>query len=832
MRDASIDRLARIISDKPKYNPDKQRSQSSKVPHELHVGMAEGWFSLIMLAIVIYSTVWCVQAAGWVDYLNILTITTGLGLIAGVVAAKQTRLPRLAVHLIALSFGLLLSFWQTTGAYYQGHAGDFTASIQRWLATAFTGGTGNDNAIFLFFILSLGFILAYVSAWLVYRTRNPWLAILANAVVLLINLSSVDPGYIFFLVIFLMASLLLLLRFNLYESIRRWRKQGLRYPDDIGWDVMQAGAIISVCILIFSWVLPGTYTNDAAAQIWNSSSNPWQQAENTWNRIISLDGGVNPSNHGNFRDSLALGGNPNLNHDIVMTVQSTDGSVYFETLSYDTYDAHKSSWSNGPTETVPWKANDAYPLDAITQVHALTQKITIVSSLSEQYPYVPGAADIESYNANATVMRSKSSGSVVSWLNKNGNLGAGAHYTITSYLSSADVPTLRGVPMPANAPAPPPPEYDGQPDPDVYSTSIVNAYTQLPSGLDPRILVKAKQIVSDAHATTMYDKVVALESYFRNNYSYSTNIQLPSGEEGASWFLFDNNSHKGFCNYFSTSMTVLARSLGIPTRVVAGYTNGEYDAKTHQRVVRGTDAHSWVQVYFAGYGWVNFEPSASFANFTRPLPNQFGKGSANGGSGGAGSGGAVIPQGGRGRTGRSAADDSSGANSNTSTAQAQGKLHQQVFMTAGGVVLLLLFLLLLFMLWWRRLFRQYSLSSQLYGRLCLLANWAGIQLRPSQTPYEYVQGVAAYTPQDALVLERLGDIYVRDKWANPESSEHPLRSGEIDELPSLWRRVQPHLFLYVLRHPSFLRWVPQRIGAFVVKLWRRRRMRKMLNEEL
>ncbi len=831
MRDASVERLAKIISDQPKYNPDYKESRSSNARREIHIGLAEGWFSLILLAIVIYSTVWSVQAAGWVDHLNILTLTTGLGLVIGVVAAKQKYVPHLVMHLATLGFGLLLSFWQTTGAFYQGSGNALIVAIQHWLSTAFTGGAGNDDSIFLFFILLLGFVLAYTSAWLVYCTRNPWLMIVANAVVLLINLSSVDPGYIIFLIVFLMASLLLLLRFNLYESVRRWRKQGLRYPDDIGWDVMQAGAIISACILIFSWMLPGTYTNDTAAQIWNSSSNPWQQTENTWNRIISLNGGVNPSNHGNFRDSLALGGNPNLNHDTVFTVQTTDGSVYFETLSYDTYDKQKSSWSNGPTETMPWKANDPYPPDATVAVHALAQKITIVSPLSEQYPYILGAPDIASYNTGANVMRSKSSGSVIAWVGKNGNLGTGTHYTITSYVSSADIPTLRSVPLPANSPQYPP-DYDGPANPNVYTQSIVDTYTKLPSGLDSRILAKTRQIIADAHATSMYDKVVALESFFRDNYSYSTNIQLPSGQEGVSWFLFENTDHQGFCTYFATSMTVMARLLGIPARVVSGYTNGTYDAKTHQRVIHGTDAHSWTQVYFAGYGWINFEPSASFATFTRPFPNQFGTSSASGGTSAFSGGGSVISTAGRGRVQHGNPADSSSAGSTSSSAQAQIQVRQQVGTAVGSIVLLILFGSLLFMLWWRRLFRRYSLSAQFYGRLCLLANWAGIQLRPSQTPYEYIHGVAASAPQNALILERLGDIYVRDKWADPESAEHPLRSGEIDELPSLWRRIQPRLFFHVLRHPSFLQWLPQRIGAFLVRLRKRRRARKMFEEEL
>jgi len=830
----SMNRLAKIISDKPKHNPDYKGSRSSNPQREIHIGVAEGWFSLILLAIVVYSTIWCVQASGWVDHLNILTLTTALGLIIGVVAAKQKRVPPLVVHGATLVFCLLLSFWQTAGAFYRGNAGALIVAIQRWLATAFVGGTGNDDAIFLFFIVSLGFVLAYTSAWLVYRTRNPWLMIIANAVVLLINLSSVDSGYIIFLIMFLMASLLLLLRFNLYESVRRWRKQGLRYPDDIGWDVMQAGAIISVGILIFSWLLPGAYKNDTAAQIWNSSSNPWQQAENTWNRIISLNGGSNPSNHGNFRDSLALGGNPNLNHDTVLTftVQGPNANdpVYLETLSYDTYIKSKSTWSNGSTDTVPLKANEVYTTDGSTAIHTITEKVTIVSPLNEQYAYIPGASDITSYNAPANVMKSKANDSVVAWVGQNGNFGAGAHYTVTSTVSSADVQTLRSVPTPANAPSAAPSQYDATLDPNVYNTDIVSTYTGMPGGLDPRILQKAKQVVADAHATTMYDKTVALETFFRNNYSYSTNIQRPLDQEAVSWFLFGNSDHKGFCNYFSTSTVVMARELGIPARVVAGYTNGTYDQKTHQYVVHGTDAHSWVQVYFASYGWVNFEPSASFASFARPLPNQFSASGKNGGTSGNNGGVPVVPPGLRGKAQHGSLDDPSSASSSTSTTQVQ--LRQQIGTAAGSVVLLLLFGVLLFALWWRRLFRRYSPSAQFYGRLCLLANWAGIQLRPSQTPYEYIQGVTAFAPQDALTIERLSDIYVRDKWADPESFEHPVRSGEIDELPSLWRRVQPHLFLHVLRHPSFLRRIPQRIGVFIAATRRRRRVRKAFEEEL
>ena len=824
MRDAAIDRLAKILAEKQTEEERPGGARPHK-PVEIHFGLAEGWFSLVLLAIVVYSTIWCVQVAGWVDHLSILTVTTAFGLIIGVFTAKQSRLSLLWTHIAAVSFGLILAIWQTAGAYYQGSVPALFVAIQHWFVLMVAGGSGEDDSLFLLFIIALGYLLAYASAWLLYRARNPWMVIIANAVVLLINLSNVDAGFIIFLVVFLIASLLLLLRFNLYESVKRWRKQGLRYPDDIGWDIMQAGAVISVSILVFSWILPGTYVNDTAAQIWNISSNPWVQAQNVWDRMVSLSSGANAPNHGNFRGSLALGGNPNLNHDIVMTVKTSDNSTYYETLSYETYDSDNSSWSDGPTDKLTWKSGDTYPT-ATAMLNAVRQDITIVNPPGEQYPYLLGAPDIAAANVSASVEKSRKTGEVVDWLDQN-PLTAGTHYVVVSYISTADIKTLQTVPMPKNAPTFPS-DYDGPTPPTVFDQSILNTYLQLPGDLDPHIAQLAKQ--QTASSTTMYDKVVALETYLRNNYTYDTNINLPPDQEGVSWFLF--RSHRGFCNYFASSMVVMARSLGIPARVVAGYTNGTLDPKTHQRVIRGTDAHAWVQVYFAGYGWVNFEPSASFDTFSRPLPSTTGNTGIGGATTGSNAGSLITPSvKGRIQQGSEASSTSS-TQTRLTAAQQQAQVRQQIGVTTGSVIVLILCAILLFMLWWRRLFRKYSLSAQFYGRICTLASWAGIPLKPSQTPYEYIQGITVSDRQDALVLERLGDIYVRDIWADPKSVEHPRRSGEITELPALWRRIQPHLFLYVLRHPSFLRTIPRRIGTFFGTIRRRRHERKVMNEDL
>lgn len=806
MQDATVERLAKIIAEPRQDNdPGKNRHTQQQARSILaHLRLAEGWFSFFLLALVVYSTIWCVQAVGWVDHIGLLTPITALGLVVGIIAAKQQRIPRVLTHILAVVLSLLFAFWQTSGADWAGQAGAFLNSMRTWFSLALAGGTNSDDSIFLFFILALGFLLAYTSAWLVYRTRSPWLMLLANAVVLLINLSNIDAGYVVFLVIFLVAALLLLLRFNLFEASIRWKRQGLRCSDDLGWEFMQAGALISLAILVFSWLLPWGYTNTAASQIWSADNNPWVQAQNLWNRVLSVSGGNIPQNHGNFTNQLTLGGSPNLTNTPVFHVKSTDGTQYLMYSSYDQYDGVRN-WINGPLVLTPFKANTV-SYDESLDLKAVTQTVQVVNAPGEQYAYIFGASQIASTNQAPQLVSNKADGQVVAWLRSNGKLTAGNVYTVTSYVSEADVQTLRSVPMPGTAPALPP-SFDGPLPPTYFDPNVLATYIKLPQGLNPDIKRLARQIT--ANATTMYDKVSALESYLRSNYIYDANIVAPPpGVEPASWFLFQ--SKRGFCNYFSSAMTLMARELGIPARVAVGYTNGKYNPKTAQWDINGTDAHSWTQVYFAGYGWINFEPSATFSSFARPIKSS-GTSSSSISPSGSTIGRTKIPGGNL--------PQETGPEDNGLGTSHNGADANQIRLEVGIVLLVLVAFilagLLYFSLWWRRLFRGLSLPAQVYGRVGILAGWAGIAGKRSQTPREYMLALSAAAPDDAVTFERLGDIYSRERWADPNSSDHPRQTGEVNEMPSLWNSIRPHLVAYVLRHPYFLRQVPGKLGALL-----------------
>jgi len=146
VRDAAVERLSNIISDKRPDGMGKGKNVQPRRPiFRVHISLDEGWFSLFLLATVVYSTIWSVQAANWVDHLSVLTLTTLLGLVAGVVAAKQKRLPRLAVHLVAALLALLLAFWQTAAAFDSGNVGGLVNGMHQWFVSVMAGGTGEDD---------------------------------------------------------------------------------------------------------------------------------------------------------------------------------------------------------------------------------------------------------------------------------------------------------------------------------------------------------------------------------------------------------------------------------------------------------------------------------------------------------------------------------------------------------------------------------------------------------------------------------------------------------------------------------------------------------------
>jgi protein-glutamine gamma-glutamyltransferase len=139
----------------------------------------------------------------------------------------------------------------------------------------------------------------------------------------------------------------------------------------------------------------------------------------------------------------------------------------------------------------------------------------------------------------------------------------------------------------------------------VISDAVTPEDTELPASVPSRVRALAHRITRNAPTAEV--KVAAIERYLHAHEVYRLDSAVPAaGTDAVDQFLFV--SHEGFCEHFASAEIVLLRAVGVPARLVTGFTNGE-DHGT-RRVFRGTDAHAWVQVGVGGQRWVFSDPTA------------------------------------------------------------------------------------------------------------------------------------------------------------------------------------------------------------------------------
>lgn len=151
------------------------------------------------------------------------------------------------------------------------------------------------------------------------------------------------------------------------------------------------------------------------------------------------------------------------------------------------------------------------------------------------------------------------------------------------------------------------------PSPDVLRlagrgfTPSSTHYLQLPD-IDPRIRALADSLTEGLD--NRYDRVVAIRDYLKS-FQYTRDLPASARETSLEYFLFERQA--GHCEYFSTAMVVMLRTLGIQARNVNGFLGGQWSQFGEYLVVTQNEAHSWVEVWFPGYGWVTFDPTPAGA---------------------------------------------------------------------------------------------------------------------------------------------------------------------------------------------------------------------------
>jgi transglutaminase-like putative cysteine protease len=725
----------------------------------------DGWLTIALVALMVYVTVFSIQSVTppWAPGLGILATVTSVGLLLAYISVQQGRLPGLLVHTLALSLGIVFAFLQTSDAVLDGDRRALFVHIGLWLQHALLGnGQSDDNTIFLLFLAILTMLLAYISLWLVVRTRRPWLAVLANGVVLLINLNWSTPDHYFYLALFLLMALLMLVRFTLAENMRRWRAKGLRFSPDLSWDVMQTGAIFAVLVLLVSYNLPVGAANPAIVNALTSPNSPVTGLES---RLQQLFGGVTGNGTGPgvsfFSQSLRLVGTVHLPDQEILhyTVPSNldDPGQYLVTETFDTYDG-SSLWTQSLAQQTPYQPNQVEPapsgFESIDHYNLTFDRVPIGG---ETYLFAPGVVPA-SFSVKVNALVSENAGVPTSW-QATQPLVAGASYNAEGYISTATVAQLQKVPYPSQGGS------------TLYPSPMLDEYLPANSGYIAKAVSDTATLWTKG-ATNMYDAATQIEAHLRT-FTYSTTNPNPPGDQDAvSYFL---QTKKGFCTYFASAMALMGRALHMPTRVVSGFTSGQFDDKSRTFVVKGTAAHTWTQIYFGQYGWINFEPTQTFAQFFRPT-------SGIGGPTPSATTGPVVTPTPNQHFQHQNGDN--GPNGTSNTTNPAGTAIIDVGLALAAAAFLVLLLTAIFLVWWRLLYRKLTPAAATLARLTRLGAWAGAPPRRQNTPDEYVERLSTLVPSQRDALTEVVDVYDRERWgggAPPGSSR---------TLPTLYRRLR------------------------------------------
>jgi transglutaminase-like putative cysteine protease len=276
----------------------------------------------------------------------------------------------------------------------------------------------------------------------------------------------------------------------------------------------------------------------------------------------------------------------------------------------------------------------------------------------------------------------------------------------------------------------------------------VTSYLQLPAEVPDRLRRESRRII--AEATNPYDAAINIQQYLRT-FTYSTKVPVPpAGRDWVSFLVFE--SKEGYCDYFATGMTVMLRAVGIPARVASGYVTGDWDASTQSYVATEHHAHSWTEVYFPGYGWITFEPSANRPAPVRPevsLSTSFFDQDVIASS--IESDFDDFPY----------EDEDFGSSGFVPLPSVQtGPNHTLVGVGAGAAGMLLLGSVLGALFFWVRGIRRLPLVARPYAQLVRLATWCGVGPRPSQTPYEYGRELERVVPRAADRIQTITRAYV------------------------------------------------------------------------
>ncbi len=321
-----------------------------------------------------------------------------------------------------------------------------------------------------------------------------------------------------------------------------------------------------------------------------------------------------------------------------------------------------------------------------------------------------------------------------------------------------------------------------------YAPFIRENYLDVP----PEISQRVRDLSSDltSQYDNPYDKALAIQNYLRNVITYNDQIEAPPNSvEPIDYFLFE--TREGYCNYYASSFAMMLRTQGIPTRLSRGFASGEFFEEDSLYRVRARDAHTWPEVYFSEYGWIQFEPTVIIEPVERPL----GEGEA-------------FPDPAPFSAEPNLPNDDlfeqnnldelndlfGGGEEPAGAAEEPSLFENPNVVRAAGASLVLAIAAGLIMMAGRMNKRVERTLDGSYGRLETWGRWLKLPLAASQTPNERVSLFRNEVPEGADSVESLVGAFVQKQFGPNKQSR--FRVNPLNE----WKALRPILFKRGLRN--------------------------------
>lgn len=567
------------------------------------------WDNSSIVLLVLILTIVCTRliVTYWTKDLSIIVSVTYLGVITGL-SIGYSRFSKIRAFLFSIYYGVFTVIWQLGLTIDQNISWyDRLIVINQRIGITilylYQRKPVPDNLFFLLLMSILFWFISTHAGFTLIRKADPWKVIIPSGICIVIihSYDSVVARKIWYLIIYLFFSLILVIRLEYLQRYQKWISDRSHIPSNINHLFSRLALIATIILLLLVWIVPvEAKSYKAAADMWQIIKEPFKDIrKNLANAFASLQSsvGIIPEF---YNTNLNLGRGVHLSDNQLFTVQPpanppSGTRFYWRVRVYNVYDEGK--WNSFASENVkifPENNTLKFPDEPKRKPEEFTFTFTsirpIVSLFVASQPRwvsIPTQAEL-SMNSDDTVD--------ILTLKALPSLSAGGSYIVRSSLSGATVHALDNA---------------GEDYPDW----VTERYLQLPDSITQRTKDLAKEITKDAK--TPYEKVTAITNYLRESIKYTETVpKLPADQEIVDWFLFDLK--EGFCNYYASAEVILLRSLGIPARLAVGYAQGEFQSLTRSYMVRQRDAHAWPEIYFPKLGWVEFEPTSSQPMIVRP----------------------------------------------------------------------------------------------------------------------------------------------------------------------------------------------------------------------